>query len=225
MAGGNYAGVLTYAPWDGTTASTGDASYQLAFGSTATNGSGYPQLNIRKGIDSTWNAWYNIFHSGQTNSPSTDNTWNLGSASNRFATVYGVTFSGTSTTAKYADLAENYVSDAKYDPGTVVVFGGDNEITITTTSHDSRVAGVISTDPAYLMNSETDGLPVAMTGRVPCQVQGPVAKGQVLVTSTTAGVAQAIDNSQFLPGCVIGKALEAINTNTIETIEVVVGRF
>ena len=62
--GGNYAGVMTYAPWDGTTASTGDASYQLAFGSTASNGGGIPQLNIRKGIDSTWNAWYTMIHSG-----------------------------------------------------------------------------------------------------------------------------------------------------------------
>ena len=225
MAGGNYAGVMTYAPWDGTTASTGDASYQLGFGSTATNGGGYPQLNIRKGIDSTWNTWYNIFHAGQTNSPSADNTWNLGTASLRYATVYGVTFSGVSTTAKYADLAERYTSDAEYPAGTVVVFGGEQEITISTTSHDTAVAGIISTDPAYLMNSEATGLPVALTGRVPCQVQGPVRKGQLVVTSDTPGVAQAIDNSKFLPGCVIGKALEAINTNTIETIEVVVGRF
>ena len=225
MAGGNYAGVMTYAPWDGTTASTGDASYQLGFGSTATNGSGYPQLNIRKGIDSTWNTWYNIFHAGQTNSPSADNTWNLGTASLRYATVYGVTFSGVSTTAKYADLAERYTSDAEYLAGTVVVFGGEQEITISTTSHDTAVAGIISTDPAYLMNSEATGLPVALTGRVPCRVQGPVRKGQLVVTSDTPGVAQAIDNSKFLPGCVIGKALEAINTNTIETIEVVVGRF
>jgi hypothetical protein len=58
--GGNYAGVMTYAPWVGTTASTGDASYQLAFGSTASNGGGIPELNIRKGIDSTWNAWYTL---------------------------------------------------------------------------------------------------------------------------------------------------------------------
>ena len=58
--GGNYAGVMTYAPWDGTSASTGDASYQLAFGSTATNASGIPQLKIRNGIDSTWNSWKQI---------------------------------------------------------------------------------------------------------------------------------------------------------------------
>jgi hypothetical protein len=65
--GGNYAGVMTYAPWTGTTASTGDASYQLAFGSTATNGSGTPQLRIRKGIDSTWNSWYDLLTSANYN--------------------------------------------------------------------------------------------------------------------------------------------------------------
>jgi hypothetical protein len=58
--GSNYAGLMTYAPWDGTTASTGDASYQLAFASSGTNGTGVPVLKIRKGIDSTWNAWYDI---------------------------------------------------------------------------------------------------------------------------------------------------------------------
>jgi hypothetical protein len=65
--GGNYAGILHLAPWTGTTASTGDASYQMAVGSTATNGGGLPQLNIRKGIDSTWNAWQTILHSGNYN--------------------------------------------------------------------------------------------------------------------------------------------------------------
>jgi hypothetical protein len=65
--GGNYAGVMTYAPWTGTTASTGDASYQLAFGSTATNGGGTPQLRIRKGIDSTWNSWYDLLTSANYN--------------------------------------------------------------------------------------------------------------------------------------------------------------
>ena len=66
--GGNYAGVMTYAPWTGTTSSTGDASYQLAFGSTAINGSGTPQLRIRKGIDSTWNSWYDLLTSANYNS-------------------------------------------------------------------------------------------------------------------------------------------------------------
>jgi len=147
-------------------------------------------------------------------------TTTLGSSTAWWSTIYG-----TAIHAQYADLAENYTSDNQYPPGTVVVFGGEAEITTTDTSHDTRVAGVISTNPAYLMNDNNQGLPVALTGRVPCRVQGPVVKGQVLVTSNTPGVAQAIDNSKFLPGCVLGKALEAINTSTIATIEVVVGRF
>lgn len=144
---------------------------------------------------------------------------NIGSTTAWFNIFYG-----KAVQAQYADLAENYVADEEYEPGTVVVFGGTKEITTTTKDHDPAVAGVISSYPAYLMNAVINGLPVALQGRVPCRVQGPVLKGQVLVTSNIRGVAQAIDNSKFVPGCVIGKALEAINTNNIETIEVVVGR-
>jgi hypothetical protein len=133
--------------------------------------------------------------------------------------------STTATSARYADLAEKYTSDLVYVAGTVVVFGGTAEITISTVSHDTRIAGVISTNPAYLMNSTSAGLPVALTGRIPCQVQGPVNKGTVLVSSSIPGVAMALDNSRYVPGCVIGKALEAIATDEIKTIEVVVGRF
>jgi hypothetical protein len=145
---------------------------------------------------------------------------NIGSASKTFNTVFAL-----ATSANYADLAENYESDDNYAPGTVVVFGGNSEITISTVSHDTRVAGVISTNPAYLMNAESVGLPVAFTGRVPCQVLGPVDKGDVLTTSNTAGVAQRMMLDQFRPGCVLGKALEPINTDNINTIEIVVGRF
>lgn len=131
----------------------------------------------------------------------------------------------TATSAQYADLAEMFEPDSDYEPGTVVVFGGDKEITVTDQSHDTRVAGVVSTNPAYLMNNETSGLPVALTGRVPCRVQGPVAKGAILVTSSTPGVAQAIDNVMYQPGCIIGKSLSAISDNSINTIEIAVGRF
>jgi len=131
----------------------------------------------------------------------------------------------TATSAQYADLAENYLPDALYNSGTVVVFGGDNEITVTNTSHDTRVAGVISTNPAYLMNNAANGLPVALTGRVPCQVLGPVSKGTLIVTSSIPGVAQAIDESQYRPGCVIGKSLETIDDSLVKTIEIAVGRF
>ena len=69
---GNYAGVMTYSPWSGTTASTGDSSYQLAFANNSgVNAAGQPKLSIRNGIDSTWNAWYTLLHSGNYNNYST----------------------------------------------------------------------------------------------------------------------------------------------------------
>lgn len=134
-------------------------------------------------------------------------------------------FNGVASSAKYADLAEVYVADLDYEPGTVVVFGGEQEITTTTFSHDTRVAGVISTNPAYLMNSETVGLPVALTGRVPCKVKGFVKKGDILVTSSVPGVAQKMSDDWYKPGCIIGKAIGENKTSGIATIEVVVGRF
>jgi hypothetical protein len=155
--------------------------------------------------------------------PNANLTVNIGSTGSWFNTFYGV-----ATQAKYADLAENYQADAQYEPGTVLVFGGTSEVTTTDQDHNTAVAGIVSTNPAHLMNGMLTGngvVALGLTGRLPCRVQGPINKGDVLVTSTTLGVAQRIDNSKFLPGCVVGKALESINTNTIQTIEVVVGRF
>ena len=156
--------------------------------------------------------------------PSANITYNLGSTTANWSTVYAVTFSGTSTTAKYADLAEKYIADCDLLPGDVVVFGGLHEITKTTVSHDDRIAGVVSTNPAYLMNSDAAGYPIGLQGRLPCRVLGPINKGQSLVSSSIAGVAQALDKTKYIPGCIIGKSLEEITTDDIQTIEVVVGR-
>lgn len=152
--------------------------------------------------------------------PAANLTYNLGST-----TAWWNTFYGVSTQARYADLAENYKADNSYQPGTVLIFGGTEEVTTTTISHDTRVAGVVSTNPGYLMNAAADGLPVAFTGRVPCLVKGPVNKGTVLVTSNLAGIAEAINSSEFMPGCILGKSLEQIIDNSVKLIEVVVGRF
>jgi hypothetical protein len=146
---------------------------------------------------------------------------NIGSATGFFNTVFA-----KATSAQYADLAEMYVSDQDYPPGTVVEFGGDKEVTISSASHSTAVAGIVSTNPSYLMNSTQAGehvLPIALTGRVPCRVLGPVRKGDVLVASSTPGVAQRI-GMNWQPGCVVGKSMEAINTAEIQTIEVAVGR-
>jgi len=102
-------------------------------------------------------------------------------------------------------LAEKYEADAEYEPGTVVVFGGEKEITSCKDQGSHAVVGVISTDPAYMMNSEAEGQYVALTGRVPCKVTGPVAKGDLLVASAEEGHAEV--NNDAKPGTIIGKAI------------------
>ena len=132
---------------------------------------------------------------------------------------------GKSTSAQYADLAENYLGDADYEPGTVVVFGGDAEVTMTDTKGDTRVAGVVSTNPAHLMNSALEGdhvVAVALQGRAPTKVLGRVRKGDILVTSAIPGYA-VVNNTPGV-GQVIGKALEDKDTDDRGVIEVVVGR-
>jgi hypothetical protein len=128
---------------------------------------------------------------------------NIGSSSNYFNTVFAL-----ATSAQYADLAENYTSDAEYAPGTVVIFGGEKEITVTSESADERVAGVVSTNPAYLMNSGSPGLAIALRGKVPVQVIGPVNKGDSLITSTTPGVAISVGRSREYAQAVFAKSLE-----------------
>ena len=124
-------------------------------------------------------------------------------------------------------MAERYTADQDYEAGTVVVFSDKDsefELTESTTSHDRTVAGVISTNPAYLMNSTTEGVALALQGRVPCKVLGPIQRGDLVVTSNTPGTAQRLDDSSYLPGVVIGKALGTIEDDSVQTIEVVVGR-
>ena len=151
--------------------------------------------------------------------PFTSNTYTLGTNTLWWSLTYS-----KAVQAQYADLAEVYTSDQQYPGGTVVVFDGQAEVTQSHDSHDTRIAGVVSTEPAYLMNSKETGVPVALQGRVPCRVLGPISKGDRVVSSHIAGVAQALDLAQYQPGCIIGKALQAIDSAEIATIEVVVGR-
>ena len=143
---------------------------------------------------------------------------NIGSPSGYFNTVFA-----KATTAQYADLAECYLADADYAPGTVLVFGGSAEVTQSFWDADSAVAGVVSTNPAYQMNSGLTGdhvVAVALVGRVPCQVKGPVKQGALMV-ATTDGHARA--ESTPSAGTIIGKAVQSFDGDT-GTIEIVVGR-
>lgn len=119
------------------------------------------------------------------------------------------TITATATQAQYADVAERYEADNVIEPGTVVCFGGEAEITVCAHQAHHAVAGVISTDPAYLMNEAAGNNdthpPVALTGRVPCKVTGAVNRGDLMVTSSVAGHAQA--DNDAAPGRILGKAI------------------
>ena len=149
-------------------------------------------------------------------------TGNIGSSTTYFNRLFA-----QATTALYADLAEVYKADAQYPPGTVLVFGGTQEVTMSTESHDVKIAGVVSTHPAHVMNSGLQSeftVEVGLIGRVPCRVIGPITAGDRVVSSNRAGVAERLDMSKYQPGVIIGKAVESYSGTDVGTIEVVVGR-
>ena len=154
----------------------------------------------------------------QTILPDTTTTYDIGSSSKKYNTVHA-----KATSAQYADLAEVYESDSNYEVGTVVIFGGDKEITQSTIAHDTRVAGVISENPAYLMNSDSEGQAVALVGKVKCKVHGVVAKGDLLTTcGSHPGCAQKAQSPVL--GSIVGKAMED-KTNADESVILIsVGR-
>lgn len=154
--------------------------------------------------------------------PDEDSYSNLGINTVRWDNVYANLFVGTATQAQYADLAENYLADDVYPPGTVLEFGGINEVTIAS-DETRRVAGIVSTKPAYLMNSELQGdyvVAVALQGRVPCKVRGKIHKGDMLISGGSGYARPTVDPKI---GTIIGKALEDFD-GVEGVIEVVVGR-
>jgi hypothetical protein len=132
-------------------------------------------------------------------------------------------FYGTATSAQYADLAESYLADAPYSVGTVLEFGGVCEVTESKLDASTRIAGVVSDSPGYLMNSHLVGdyiAVVALQGRVPVKVTGSVRKGDMLVS---AGNGYARVSTDPKVGSVIGKSLENFDGES-GIVEVVVGR-
>jgi hypothetical protein len=125
--------------------------------------------------------------------------------------------------ATYADLAERYSSDQDYPAGTVVMIGGDKEVTVATYSGRFKVAGIVSTNPAYVLNSTAENsVIIALTGRVPCRVTGPVKKGDFMTISKTPGVACAA--AKWVGGTIIGRALSDYTGEGEGIIEVKVDR-
>lgn len=129
-----------------------------------------------------------------------------------------------SINALYADLAENFASDRIYEPGTVLVFGGSCEVTESTLENDVKAAGVVTTDPAFVMNYKLEGTKscLALQGRVPCKIIGPVEIGDMLTTSSIPGHAKKAENP--ILGSIIGKSLQNYNSEEPGIIEILAGR-
>ena len=134
-----------------------------------------------------------------------------------YANMHVATLTGLATSAQYADLAEKFEADYDYDAGTVVQIGGEREVTMCETTASEDVLGVVSSYPAYLMNSEQeDGIQVALAGRVPVKVTGSVTKGDRLVSAGNGTARKATDSEITAFNC-IGRALES-NKNENEKL-------
>jgi hypothetical protein len=164
-----------------------------------------------------------------------DPTWADGTASTQYrtaritATAYSIAardvsgnitaniFNGTATAARYADLAEKYLADKEYEAGTVMIIGGEKEVTAGDVN--TRAIGVVSADPAFMMNKDLEGgIYVALKGRVPCKAYGSVTKGDRLIAGPS-GTAMAAHGNY---ANVFAVALESTGTRTGNIIEVLV---
>lgn len=163
----------------------------------------------------------NIFVGGAINGNITSLTTGANTTAGTVTGNWTLT-SGSRWNATYADLAEYYTSDENYQPGTVLEFGGEYEVTLGT-NETNKVAGVVSTDPAFAMNAKCAGehaVPIALQGRVPTKVVGAIRKGDMMISAGN-GYATACSSPSL--GTVIGKSLE--NFSGIEgVIEIAVGR-
>jgi hypothetical protein len=187
-----------------------------------------PMTTLSYDLGSTnfkWNTVYAQSFNGLATSSNairvsgTDYTGSVASTANTVAVrdadgdVYANLFQGTATTAKYADLAEMYASSEDLPVGTAVAVGGDAEIRPAKASE--MCIGTISDNPAYLMNADADGQAVALKGRVPVRVKGPVSKGQP-VYAWADGVCTTIASTGL-----VGIALESSDDDSEKLIECV----
>jgi hypothetical protein len=149
---------------------------------------------------------------GSITKTGTNGTGDIGQTGNRFGVLYG-----TSTSALYADLAEKYLADQEYDIGTVLSVGGEKEVTAS--NFGDRAIGVVSANPAYIMNDElVGGTKVALKGRVPVKVSGSITKGQRLVADKNGTAIAAGPNTND----VFAIALETNDSAEIKLVECVI---
>ena len=201
-----------------------DYIYSTNINSSNAKIAAFTATNVTLGTAAISNA--NISNTRITNANITNATVNNLTAGSSPANVYGTwnLAGGAVFQATYADIAERYHADQNYEPGTVLVIGGEYEVTTTDIHGNLCVAGIVSTNPAFALNSEAGDDAthpnIALKGRVPCNVIGPISKGDLLVTANKPGYAERIMTIDS-PTAVLAIALEDF-TGTTGTIEVMV---
>ena len=251
ITSGNVAGtggVFTYVSGDGanlTALTGGNVTGEVAFADTANAVAG---ANVSGTVSSattattagtvTTAAQPNITSTGTLTSLAVTGLVNAGSVQTPTLTTGANTTAGSITgnwtlttgsrlESTYADLAEYYKGEEAYEVGTVVCFGGSKEIHVSDVKCSNRVAGVVSTNPAYIMNQSQTGIPVAVAlqGRVPCKVTGKCEKGDLMVHDGQGGATAWYHVATIMqPGVVIGKAIADKDNSELSIIEIAVGR-
>jgi hypothetical protein len=154
---------------------------------------------------------------GVYRSTATAATGNTIAARDVSGNISAVVFNGTATAARYADLAEKYLTDKEYEAGTVVCIGGEKEVTAS--SWGKRAIGVVSTNPAFMMNKDLEGgTYIALKGRVPVNVIGRIRKGDNLIAANNGCAVAAVHHLSE----VFAIALESSDDNDIKIIEALV---
>lgn len=130
--------------------------------------------------------------------------------------IFARLFQGTATSARYADLAEKYLADKEYTVGTVVVVGGDAEVTAS--SAGQKAIGVVSANPAFMMNAELQGgTYIALKGRVPVRVTGQVKKGDQLIADANGTATVYAGNSSAIFAIAL-ESNDKVETKLIEAV-------
>jgi len=131
--------------------------------------------------------------------PDADETYTVGTSASKFLNIHSATFTGTATQAQYADLAEIFMCNPDLEIGTVVKVTSEGIYEVTPTTDDCcDFIGVISEKPAYLMNCRAQGLPVALVGRVPVKIDGPIRKGERIIPTFKGKARRLQDKSEML---------------------------
>ncbi len=147
-------------------------------------------------------------------------------------TAQSTAFTGVLCGGDYAESVEVSGDRKQYEPGDVLVIDPDNSEGFAKSAmpYSTGVAGIYSTKPGVIGRRSTDPdriqaeIPMAMVGIVPTKVSaenGPIKRGDLLVTSATVGFAMKGTDRGKMFGAVVGKAMGSLDSGT-GVIEVLV---